>query len=124
MTGISIMEHQKEIANSEFANKQPGNAKCKIDIINDVHTAVEVCDELKAAVAGKYIHNDFNTAGLFNQITSSLNGRYGNRIYIKSGKYSCGVFFRFCPFCGGKLMSDEEAEMVQHQVEMELARNG
>ncbi|MEI8659278.1 hypothetical protein [Vibrio sp. Hal054] len=95
--------------------------KCKVDINNDIHTAVYLCDELRAAVAGQYVKNDSNELGLFNQITSNLKGSYGNRIYIKSGKFSRGVCFRFCPFCGEKLMSDQEAEMVKYQVEIALS---
>lgn len=103
--------------------KDPKVSKCRIDDSGVVHTAIEICDELKNAVAGKFIHNDYKASGLFNQITSNMNGGYGNRIYIKSGKYSGGVCLRYCPFCGEKLMSDEEAEMVQYQVDIELTRH-
>lgn len=94
-----------------------GVTKCRIGTESNIHTAIEICDELKDAVAGKFIHNDYKTAGLFNQITSNLKGGHGNRIYIKSGKYTGGVCFRYCPFCGQKLISDEEAEMVQYQID-------
>jgi hypothetical protein len=97
--------------------------KCRVDTSKDLHVAIEICDELKLAVVEEYRHDDYETKGLFNQITSNLKGSYGNRIYIKSGKYSGGVCLRYCPFCGGKLMSDKEAEMVQYQIENNLAKD-
>ncbi len=108
----------------KISDKQaPRVSKCKIDNAGVVHTAIEICDELKDAVAGKLVHDNHKTAGLFNQITSNMKGSYGNRIYIKSGKYAGGVCLRYCPFCGEKLMSDEESEMVQYQIDIELARH-
>lgn len=98
-------------------------AKCSVDVANDIHCATTLCDELRASVAGKYDCKNNTETGFFNQITSNLKGGYGNRIYIKSGMYSGGVCLRYCPFCGEKLLSDEEAEMVQYQIEAELVKS-
>lgn len=125
MSGITRIneatEHSEETSMEGVNNKPNSVSMCRTD--NDTHTATQLCDELKSSVAGKFAHDNHSQVGIFNQITSNLKGSYGNRLYIRSGKYSGGVCLRFCPFCGEKLMSDEEAVMVQHQVEIELTRN-
>lgn len=103
--------------------RQDASVVCKIDPQNDIHTAISLCAELQAAVSGQYKQgkSDSGQPGLFNQVVTNLRGGYGNRLFLMTGQYyPRGVCLRFCPFCGGKLLSDEEAEMVACQVEIAL----
>ncbi|MGK4306574.1 hypothetical protein ACSMFS_22540 [Shewanella xiamenensis] len=89
--------------------------RCHVDTANNIHSAVVLCEVMKAAVSGAHAPNDRSQNGVFNQIVTNLKGGYGNRIWLKSGKFESGICLPLCPFCGGELMSKEEAEMYQIQ---------
>lgn len=115
------LEHIRELAVvSGFKLKEQSNAgerqQCRVDVENDIHSAVQLCDVMKAAVSGSNVPNDRSQPGIFNQVVTNLKGGFGNRIWLKSGKFDKGICLPRCPFCGGELMSKEEAEMYQIQV--------
>lgn len=91
--------------------------RCHVDTENDIHSAVSLCDVMKAAVAGKFDRSNHSQVGIFNQVVTNLKGGYGNRIWLRSGKFDSGICLPICPFCGAVLMSKSEAEMYQIQAD-------
>lgn len=94
--------------------------RCHVDTANNIHSAVQLCDVMKAAVSGDQAPDVSSQPGVFNQVVSNLECGYGNRIWLKSGKFNSGICLPLCPFCGGQLMPKEEAEMYQIQASNEL----
>lgn len=91
---------------------------CGVDPDKGIHNASTLCNEMKLAVAGEYLHGDKCQRGLFVQVTSNLQGGFGNRIYLKSGNFDEGIALPTCPFCGGSLMSSDEKGFYEGQVQI------
>ena len=94
--------------------------RCRVDTASNRHSAVQLCDVMKAAVSGDLKSNVRSQPGIFNQVVTNLEGGFSNRIWLYSGKFDSGICLPLCPFCGGQLMSKEEAEMYQIQASNEL----
>lgn len=97
--------------------------RCTIDTISGYHYPNQLCKELMLAVRGTFRSGSSEEQGLFvQQINNQFDGS-GHRIYMRSGEFKAGILLRYCPFCGGHLMSEEEKRAYGDIAMQSLGKN-